>query len=43
MVNNSKIFSVIIQDRHKNQIAPEILGKLNPKIIRRKDGLYASR
>ena len=42
MVNNSKIFSVIIQDRHKRQIAPEILGKLNPQVIRRKDGLYAS-
>ena len=42
MVKNSKIFSVIIQDRHKRQIAPEILGKLNPQVIRRKDGLYAS-
>ena len=42
MVKNSKIFSVIIQDRHKMKIAPEILGKLNPQVIRRKDGLYAS-
>jgi 4-amino-4-deoxy-L-arabinose transferase-like glycosyltransferase len=42
MINSSKIFSVIIQNRHKSQIAPEILKKLNPQIIRRKDGLYVS-
>ena len=40
MVISSKIFSVIIQNRHKSQISPEILEKLNPQIIRRKDGLY---
>ena len=28
MINSSKIFSVIIQNRHKSQIAPEILKKL---------------
>ena len=42
MINSSKIFSVIIQNRHKSQIAPEILKKLNPQIIRRKDGLYTT-
>tara|TARA_B100001057_G_scaffold473862_1_gene538796 strand:+ start:847 stop:2250 length:1404 start_codon:yes stop_codon:yes gene_type:complete len=42
MINSSKKFSVIIQNRHKSQIAPEILAKLNPKIIRRKDGLYTN-
>tara|TARA_A100001011_G_scaffold299598_1_gene312761 strand:- start:1252 stop:1794 length:543 start_codon:yes stop_codon:yes gene_type:complete len=42
MINSSKNFSVIIQKRHKSQIAPEILAKLNPKIIRRKDGLYTT-
>ena len=42
MINSSKTFSVIIQNRHKSQIAPEILKKLNPQIIRRKDGLYTT-
>ena len=42
LINSSKIFSVIIQNRHKSRIAPEILRKLNLQIIRREDGLYTS-
>ena len=40
MVKNKKKFSIIIQNRHRNLVSDEVIEKLNPQIIRKKDGLY---